>query len=336
MSDGIDLLCTALRDVGIDCVFGVPGTQNVALFDAFRRHRLRTVLATHELAASFMANGYYRATGRPAALATIPGPGFTYALTGLAEARLDSSALIYLVGKPATGPGRAFQLQSIDQTTIAGPLVKRCFELNASGDAAQVVRDAHALAMNGEPGPVMIQLDMQALRLASGTVSTTVDSPIGPASRVGRESLDELSTLFAQARRPVLYLGAGAFGCAEQLGRIASSRRIPVLTTPSARGIVPEENPVAMGFDPLRGHVAEANRLFDRADLIVALGCKLGHNGSAGFELRLDRDKLIHVDASADVVGANYATRLPIVARLENVMEALESRTRRRTGPATS
>ena len=113
MSDGIDLLCNALREVGIDFVFGVPGTQNVALFDAFRRHRLRTVLATHELAASFMANGYYRATGRPAALATIPGPGFTYALTGLAEARLDSAALIYLVGKPATSPGGRFSFSRL-------------------------------------------------------------------------------------------------------------------------------------------------------------------------------------------------------------------------------
>ena len=108
----------------------ITSTKAVPLFEGFRRHHLRTVLATHELAASFMANGYYRATGRAAALATIPGPGFTYALTGLAEARLDSAALVYLVGMPATKPGRAFQLQSIDQETIAGPLVKRVFSFD--------------------------------------------------------------------------------------------------------------------------------------------------------------------------------------------------------------
>src|SRR3954465_10574891 len=118
MTDGISRLCAALQAVGVDCVFGVPGTQNVPLFEGFRRSHMRTVLASHELAASFMANGFFRATGRVAALATIPGPGFTYALTGLAEARLDSVAIIYFVGKPAHAPGRRFWLQSIDQRAI--------------------------------------------------------------------------------------------------------------------------------------------------------------------------------------------------------------------------
>ena len=326
MTDGISVLCSALRTAGVDRVFGVPGTQNVALFEGFRRHQLSTVLATHELAASFMANGYYRATGRPAVLATIPGPGFTYALTGLAEARLDSAALIYLVGLPATKPGRAFQLQSIDQAAIAGPLVKGCFRIAAADDVATVIRDAHALAMSGEPGPVMVQLDMHALGAATDRTATTASGGAGKPGE-DRAALNELASLFAGSRRPVLYLGAGAFECFERLERLAVALRIPVLTTPTARGIVSETNSVAMGFDPLRGHVDEANALLDRADLVVALGCKLGHNGSAGFELRFDREKFVHVDASGDVLGANYEGRLTIVSRVKDVMPSLESRT---------
>ena len=78
---GADLLCKSLESLGVEHVFGVPGTQNILLYEAIQRSKLRSVLATHELAASFMANGYYRASGRVAPLVTIPGPGFTYALT---------------------------------------------------------------------------------------------------------------------------------------------------------------------------------------------------------------------------------------------------------------
>jgi acetolactate synthase-1/2/3 large subunit len=327
VSDGVDILCTTLADLGVDRVFGVPGTQNVHLFEGFRRHHLRTVLASHELAASFMANGYYRATGRAAVLATIPGPGFTYALTGLAEARLDSAALVYLVGLPAKKPGRAFQLQAIDQATIAGPLVKGILEITTAADAARVIREAHALSLAGEPGPVMVHLDMHAIGLSPATAAGVASPADAGISRGVSDSLGELSALFGRAKRPVFYLGAGAFGCAEQLERLATSLRIPVLTTPTARGIVSEERLVAMGFDPLRGHIAEANSLLDRSDLILALGCKLGHNGSAGFQLRLERDKLVHVDASAEVAGANYDARLAIVARIEDSITPLEART---------
>ncbi|HEU4785878.1 MAG TPA: thiamine pyrophosphate-binding protein, partial [Gemmatimonadaceae bacterium] len=137
--DGFEALCTTLRELGIECVFGIPGTQTVPLFEAFRQHGLRTVLTSHELGAAFMANGYFRATGRIAALSTIPGPGFTYALTGIAEARLDSVGMLYLVAKPSTGPGRAFRLQAIDQRAIAGPILKGTFAITDAARAASLI-----------------------------------------------------------------------------------------------------------------------------------------------------------------------------------------------------
>src|ERR1700754_4430495 len=82
-------LCDSLLAACVECVFSLPGTQNLPLFEALRTSRLRTVVATHELSASMMANGYYRGSGKLAALATIPGPGFTWAMTGIAEASLD-------------------------------------------------------------------------------------------------------------------------------------------------------------------------------------------------------------------------------------------------------
>ena len=107
MTNLSQVTCDTLRSLGVECVFGVPGTQTVELFDALRTSGIRTILSTHELAASFMANGYYRASGKVGVIATIPGPGFTYALTGLAEASLDSAALLHLVGPLRASSARA-------------------------------------------------------------------------------------------------------------------------------------------------------------------------------------------------------------------------------------
>ena len=326
MRSGIVALCDALQAVGIDCVFGVPGTQNVHLFEGFRQRRIRTVLASSELAASFMANGYYRATGRVAALATIPGPGFTYALTGIAEARLDSVGLIYLVGKPASAPGRRFHLQAIDQRAIASPLLKGCFTLDASTDADRIVREAHALSIGGEPGPVMIELDMEAMTREQPPTGTGAVMHATAPRQLDAARLTRLEVMFARAERPVLLLGQGAFGAATPLATLADSLTIPVVTTPTARGILSEAHSMAMGFDPLRGHTDTVNALFQRSDLILGLGCKLGHNGSDGFALRLPADRFVHVDAEPGVAGATYDAILTITARVEDVLPVLDSR----------
>ena len=328
MTDAIDALCTSLTEAGIDLVFGVPGTQNVALFDGFRRHGIRAVLASHELAAAFMANGHFRATGRMAALATIPGPGFTFALTGIAEARLDSAAILYLVGKPATEPGQRFQLQAIDQRAIAGPLLKGTFALGATEDPGQVVREASDLATRGEPGPVMIELDLEALarRTTGEEPAASAPAPTSAAPLPDGERVRELQRLFERAERPLFLLGQGAFGCATRLEAVAAALTIPILTTPTARGIVAEDHELVLGFDPLRGHTSRVNELIDQSDLLIVLGAKLGHNGTAGFELRLPSAHLVQVDAEASVVEANYPVLLGIAARVEEVMGALESR----------
>jgi len=325
--DGFEALCAALRALGVDCVFGVPGTQTVPLFEAFREHRVRTVLTSHELAAAFMANGYFRATGRIAALSTIPGPGFTYALTGIAEARLDSVGMLYLVAKPSTGPGRAFRLQAIDQRAIAAPILKGIFAITEAAHAESVIREAHALATGGEPGPVMVELDMAALR---------ADMAVGAAPPTSRQSapaadaaIASLAERFARSRRPLFLVGQGAYSAAARLRQIVEKLQVPLMTTPSARGVVAEDHPLVLPFDPLRGHTDAANEFIERADLVVALGCKLGHNGSAGFSLRLPSDRLVHVDIEPGIVGANYEPLLGLTTSVESVLPFLEARSER-------
>lgn len=317
---GAERICRALEALGVETVFGLPGSQNVALFEALRTSRLRTIVATHELAASFMANGYARASGRPGVLVTIPGPGFTYALTGLAEALLDSAPLLYILGGPAAGPGRRFQLQALDQRAVITPLVKRVFDVESAEQIEDTLRRAHALCLAGEPGPVVVQV-RPPLFAMQGPEPPPWKPPAGPTEA---PPLGEIERRLGRAGRPLLYVGQGALGAAQELRDLVERLRAPVVTTTSARGVLPEDHPWVLRFDRLSTEVL--NDLAESADLILALGCKFSHNGAHGFRLRLPADRLIHVDASTDVLGANYETSMSLAADVPSLIRGLLER----------
>ena len=322
---GLDALCAGLADLGVRHVFGLPGTQNADFFSALPDHGLRPVLATHELSASFMANGYARASGRVGVLATIPGPGFTFALPGLAEARLDSVPLLHLVGTPAKGSKR-FLHQAIDQAGIARPLVKAVVELDGAAGIQARLREAHRLALAGEPGPVLLHLDpalLNAEATADAGASTGGNGAAGAAAAAAAEWIAPLRRLLAASERPVLFVGGGALAHAEAVQRLAERLAAPTFTTLTARGILAEDHPCAMAFDSDRGGITELNALVERSDLVLALGCKFSHNGTTGFRIQLPPDRLVHVNADREALGTSYPARLEIEADVGDVLAAL-------------
>ena len=313
---GSDRLCQALENLSIDTIFGLPGSQNVALFDSLRTSRLRMVVATHELAASFMANGYARASGRPGVLLTIPGPGFTYALTGLAEARLDSAPLLHILGQPPSDPDRRFQLQALDQSAILAPLVKRVFEVAEIDRLEDVLAEAYALCRSGEPGPVVVHVPANLAAEAGESRPVRPRSDPPPLPPIG-----DLERRLSDARRPLLYVGQGAFDASRELAALVEARRIPVITTTSGRGVLSEDHPWVVPFD--RGSTDALNELVQTSDLVLVLGCKFSHNGAHGFRLKLPKDRLVHADASADVLGANYPASAILIADIPALVRAL-------------
>jgi acetolactate synthase I/II/III large subunit len=304
---GSERLCRALEELSVDTVFGLPGSQNVALFDALRTSRIRTVVATNELAAAFMANGYARASGRPGVLVTIPGPGFTYSLTGLAEAYLDSTPLLHILGQPPSAPDRRFQLQALDQRSILAPLVKQVLDVPKADRIEEILVEAHVLCTAGEPGPVVVHVPVD-LAAEAGAPKPVPLPPPAPATA----SLRDLERRLAEARRPLFYVGQGAAGAAGELRALVEALRIPIVTTTSARGILSEDHPWVIPFD--RGSSDALNELVASCDLVLALGCKFSHNGAHGFRLKLPKERLIHIDSSADVLGANYAASMTLLA----------------------
>lgn len=320
---GSSLLCSTLEQLGVRHLFGIPGSQDVELYETLRRSSIRTILTTHELAASFMAIGYFRRSGKVGVVVTSRGPGFTYALPGVAEAFLDSAALLWIVNIPTATPGHQFQLQDIDHRTMAGPIVKRRFSIETFSDLRSMLVKAYQTALQGEPGPVLVEIANSAL-LESGSAPDLAAPSLDRLNpEIDPAFVPELIQAIHASQRPAFYVGAGANAASQVLRELAEILNAPVFTTTAGRGVLPENHPLVFSFDSGLGGVSARNAFFQSCDLILALGCKFSHNGAHGFRLQLPADKLIHIDASADVLGANYPAWLSFVADVPALLAAI-------------
>jgi acetolactate synthase I/II/III large subunit len=322
LRSGASRIVKALELEGVRCVFGLPGTQTIELFEMLRQRSMRTVVATNELSACFMAGGWARVSGEPGILITISGPGFTWALTGVAEARLDSVPLVHIVGSPPVEPvTRRFRQQDIPHKEIASALYKSVIDADSFADLAQPLSDAIALAKSGEPGPVLLLVSATALQLRRNLPTLGVKS--GAGHREKAPGISDVATRFANARRPILLVGRGTIHHAAALRKFVERVYAPVITTPSARGVLPENHPLNIGFRPLTGHVADANSLLESTDLVLAIGCKLSHSDTSGFEMELAANRLIHFDASSEVIAVNYPSSLGVVGDSGELLDEL-------------
>jgi acetolactate synthase-1/2/3 large subunit len=309
---GYDRLCSALLALGVNTVFGLPGSQNIAFFEALRKSKLHTIVPVHELAAAFMAIGFSRASGKVGVITTIPGPGLTYAITGLAEARLDSVPLLCFVQCAATAPGKRFQLQALNQAALAAPVVKRVFVLDSISGLEAVIEAAHACALDGEPGPVLVEINHAALiaELAPmHSASERIDRIAMPAPPADlHNALNRLKA----ARRPLMLVGQGGNAASTTIVELAERLHCPVLTSTSGRGVLAEDHPWSIPSDLCDAQ--DINALIAESDLVLVLGIKFSHNGARGFKLKIPQELLIHVDTSDEVIDANYPAALGICA----------------------
>ena len=155
---GGEIVARALADEGIRYAFGIPGTHNIELYDALARSPVRPVLVTDEQSAPFMADAVWRASGRLACVNVVPGAGLTHALSGIAEAFMDTIPLVVLGCGIRRDTGKAYQLHDVDQRAIAQPITKATFLVERGEDLYATIRRACAAARAGAPGPVMVEV----------------------------------------------------------------------------------------------------------------------------------------------------------------------------------
>lgn len=267
-----EIIARALKEHGVRYAFGIPGGEVLDLLEAFRRSGIRFVLAKQELGAGFMADAAFQLTGTPGVLVATLGPGLTNAVTPVAQAFLDRSAMIVLTGEIATSLKPIYTHQILDQCALLRPIVKWSTVIAPRNAAAQVEKGL-AIAQAPLPGPVHFDLptDVAGLEQPGLARGSSARASAGPDAR----ALQKVLSWLAEARRPLALVGLGVqLDRAEgELLGFLEKWRVPLLTTYKAKGVIPEDHPLCLGAAGLSPVVDRFHlERVAASDLVLAIG----------------------------------------------------------------
>ena len=328
---GAQILRRTLVDAGVDVMFGYPGGAIMPFYDALHGHEktLRHILVRHEQAAAHAADGYARASNRIGVCVATSGPGATNLVTGLATAHMDGSPVLAItgqVGRPMLGRD-AFQ--ETDVVGVTMPVTKHNVLVRDVEELADDVREAMAIAMEGRPGPVLVDVpkDVQNQKAEYRTrpapsrrSAERAASPEPPADA----TLKEVAQLIAQAERPLMMIGrgviiSGAYACVQEL---AERTGMPVITTLLGISAIPQAHPLHLGMPGMHGAV-HINKAIQAADLIVGIGLRFDDRVTGNTAAFAPRAKIVHVDIDAAAVGRNVPVAVGLVGDARVIVERL-------------
>ncbi len=333
--NGGEIVVRALEDEAVPFTFGIPGTHNIELYDALAESaHVRPVLVTDEQAASFMADAVWRASGRLGCANLVPGAGLTHAMSGIGEAFLDCVPMLVLGCGIRRDTGRAFQLHDVDQAALARAVTKAQLRPESGAELYAAIRRACRLAGEGRPGPVFVEVPAN-LYLFRHDVSLDALRTAYARELAGVPPLDErlvtrAAEVLAAAKRPLLYVGAGAAGAGPQLVALAERLDAPVATTLQGKGVFPESHPLALwpGFGAAAPSFAR--KLAASCDATLAIGCRFGEVGTGSYGIE-PPGPLVHVDIDAGVFGRNFPAAVAVEADAGVFVRALLERVPPRT-----
>lgn len=340
---GAEIILEYLIREGVPYLVGIPGHGNVPLFDALleRRGKIEPFPVMHEQCAVHLADAYHRVSGRPLAVTTSIGPGAANTTCGVAQAYVDSSAVLVLTGSVHTYMRGHSVLQEIDRTHWANfprvlePIVKQWWQPSRVDQLPFVLQRAFNSMLTGRRGPVLIDLpmDVQAESAEVEIPSPAQHRPLrGPGGHP--QDIERAAALLAQGQRPVMLVGGGAVtaGATHEVRKLAETLGAAVVTTWSGQGIFPEDHPLYAWHPGSIGSLC-ANQLCQRADVLLAVGTRFVDWTTASYTAdiyRIPPTKLIHIDIEEREIGKNYPVEVGICAdakvALGQVLEALEER----------
>ncbi len=316
----------ALKDEGVEVIFGYPGGAVLPIYDILYSADIKHVLVRHEQGAAFMAEGYARATGRPAVCLATSGPGATNLVTGIANAYMDSIPVVFFTGNVATAAIGSDAFQEADITGITLPITKHNYLVKDARDLPRVIREAFHIASSGRPGPVLIDLPKDVTVAEIDYVyPERVDIPgYKPTYRGNMRQILEAAHAINLAERPVLYVGGGAVhsGAHEEVRALAEKANLPVAMTLMGLGVFPADHPLSLGMLGMHGTVA-ANWAVDRCDLLIACGARFDDRVTGDLSKFAPHAKVIHIDIDPAEISKNVVADIPIVGDLKLVLQDL-------------
>lgn len=327
---GGDMLIRALQDEGVDYIFGYPGGAALHVYDAiFRQQRVEHILVRHEQAATHMADGYARATGRPGVVLVTSGPGATNAITGIATAYMDSIPLVVISCQVQTDLIGTDAFQETDMVGISRPVVKHSFLVKNAAEIPLVVKKAFYIATSGRPGPVVIDVPKDttdpALTAPYQYPKSVALRSYNPATRGHPGQLRRAVDALLRAQRPVIYAGGGVVQGegAELLTRIARGLNYPVTNTLMGLGGFPGTDRQSLGMLGMHG-TFEANNAMHACDLIFAIGARFDDRVTNNPKKFCPQATIIHVDVDPASISKIVPVDIPIVGPVRAVLEELE------------
>ena len=326
---GADMLIRALQDEGVDHVFGYPGGAVLHIYDAvFRQDKIRHVLVRHEQAATHMADGYARSTGRPGVVLVTSGPGATNAITGIATAYMDSIPMVVISGQVQSHLIGTDSFQETDMVGVSRPIVKHSFLVRTAAEIPETIKKAFYIATSGRPGPVVVDIpkdltDPTNLFDYSYPETVTMRS-YTPATRGHTGQIKKAIKLLAKCERPMIYAGGGVIqgDASSQLIELTRLLGFPITNTLMGLGAFPGTDKQFLGMLGMHG-TFEANNAMHHSDLVFAIGARFDDRITNTVSKFCPYAEIIHLDIDPTSISKTVTADVPIVGPVDTVLDEM-------------
>jgi acetolactate synthase-1/2/3 large subunit len=324
---GAEMVVRAMRDQGVDTIFGYPGGAVLPIYDAlFVQEQVKHVLVRHEQGAVHAAEGYARSSGKVGVVLVTSGPGATNAVTGLTDALMDSVPIVCITGQVATHLIGSDAFQECDTVGITRHCTKHNYLVKRIEDLPRILHEAFYVAANGRPGPVVIDIPKD-IQFAKGGYERPRDNQHktyrpqvkGDASRI-RAAVE----LMAKARRPVFYTGGGVINsgprAASALRELVRLTGFPITSTLMGLGAYPAADPQWLGMLGMHG-TYEANMAMHDCDVMINIGARFDDRVTGRLDAFSPGSRKIHVDIDPSSINKNVKAEIGIVGDAASVLE---------------
>ncbi len=324
---GAQIVIQALKDQGVDTIFGYPGGAVLPIYDElFQQNDIRHILVRHEQAATHAAEGYARSTGKPGCCLVTSGPGATNAVTGLTDALMDSIPMVVLSGQVPTFMIGNDAFQEADTVGITRPCTKHNWLVKDTADLATTIHQAFHVATHGRPGPVLVDIpkDVQFATAAYKAPEQARTSHYQPRTEADPEAILAVVEALEKAERPILYSGGGIVNsgtaASQSLRALVAETGFPITSTLMGLGAYPASGPAWIGMLGMHGSY-EANWAMHDCDVMICLGARFDDRITGRTDAFSPHSYKIHVDIDPSSINKNIHVHVPVVGDVGGVID---------------
>jgi acetolactate synthase-1/2/3 large subunit len=326
---GAQMVVKALKDQGVDTVFGYPGGAVLPIYDEiFQQNDIRHILVRHEQGATHAAEGYARSTGKPGVVLVTSGPGATNAVTGMTDALMDSIPMVVLTGQVPTFMIGNDAFQEADTVGITRPCTKHNWLVRETDKLSETIHQAFHVATNGRPGPVLIDIPKD-VQFASGSYvgpDKSSTKHYQPVVKGDEEKILAAVELLEKAKKPIIYSGGGVVNSGDEatklLRQLVAETGFPITSTLMGLGCYPASGDNWLGMLGMHG-TYEANMAMHDCDFMLCIGARFDDRITGATDKFSPDSKKVHIDIDASSINKNIHVDVPIVGDVAEVLKVM-------------